>query len=85
LKQFITVSLLTIQDVFVSSDDIASKAETASLNDLTIELYIVYKYYASGHYPSSGPQTGTSSIDWTQLSRSYLKMETESSLRNVLF
>jgi hypothetical protein len=28
---------------------------------------------------------GTSSIDWAQLSRFYLKMETESSLRNVVF
>jgi hypothetical protein len=28
---------------------------------------------------------GTSSIDWTQLSRSYLKTEKESSLRNVVF
>jgi hypothetical protein len=27
---------------------------------------------------------GTSSIDWTQLSRFYLKTETESSLRNVI-
>jgi hypothetical protein len=27
---------------------------------------------------------GTSSIDWTQLSRSHLKMETESGLRNVV-
>jgi hypothetical protein len=30
-------------------------------------------------------QIGTSSIDWDQLSRFYLKMETESSLRNVVF
>jgi hypothetical protein len=29
------------------------------------------------------PEIGTSSIDWTQLSRFYLKTETESSLRNV--
>jgi hypothetical protein len=28
---------------------------------------------------------GTSSIDWAQLSRFYLKAETESSLRNVVF
>jgi hypothetical protein len=27
---------------------------------------------------------GTSSIDWTQLSKSYLKTETEPSLRNVV-
>jgi hypothetical protein len=31
------------------------------------------------------PEIGTSSIDWTQLSRFYLKTETESSLRNVAF
>jgi hypothetical protein len=31
------------------------------------------------------PEIGTSSIDWTQLSRSYLKTETESGLRNVAF
>jgi hypothetical protein len=32
-----------------------------------------------------GPVIGTSSIDWAQLSRFYLKMETESSPRNVAF
>jgi hypothetical protein len=32
-----------------------------------------------------GPEIGTSSIDWAQLSRFYLKTETESSLRNVVF
>jgi hypothetical protein len=31
------------------------------------------------------PEIETSSIDWAQLSRFYLKTETESSLRNVLF
>jgi hypothetical protein len=31
------------------------------------------------------PERGTSSIYWTQLSRCYLKAETESSLRNVVF
>jgi hypothetical protein len=30
------------------------------------------------------PETETSSIDWVQLSRFYLKTETESSLRNVV-
>jgi hypothetical protein len=30
------------------------------------------------------PEIGTSSIDWVQLSTLYLKMETESSLRNVV-
>jgi hypothetical protein len=33
----------------------------------------------------SGPEIGTCSIDWAQLSRFYLKTETESSLRNVVF
>jgi hypothetical protein len=32
-----------------------------------------------------GPEIGTSSIDWTQLSRFFLKTETEFSLRNVVF
>jgi hypothetical protein len=47
--------------------------------------------YVFGQYPSSclclkrRPEIGTSSIDWNQLSRSYLKTETESSLRNVMF
>jgi hypothetical protein len=31
------------------------------------------------------PEIGTSSIDWAQLSRFYLKTETESSLGNVVF
>jgi hypothetical protein len=31
------------------------------------------------------PEIGTSSVDWVQLSRFYLKTETESSLRNVVF
>jgi hypothetical protein len=59
-----------------------------------------YKYYVSGHYPSSclyltTPSClffktqrfgeGTSSNDWAQLSKFYLKTETESSLRNVVF
>jgi hypothetical protein len=33
----------------------------------------------------SGPEIGTSPIDWAQLSEFYLKTETESSLRNVMF
>jgi predicted membrane protein len=32
-----------------------------------------------------GPEIGTSSIDWAQLCRFYLKTETEFSLRNVMF
>jgi hypothetical protein len=58
-----------------------------------------YKYYVSGHYPPSylyfkthsfgdwilSPEIGTSSIDWGQLTKFHLKMETESSLRNVVF
>jgi hypothetical protein len=36
--------------------------------------------------PSSGETySGTSSVDWAQMSRFYLKTETESSLRNVVF
>jgi hypothetical protein len=31
------------------------------------------------------PEIGTSSIDWAKLSRFYLKTETETSLRNVVF
>jgi hypothetical protein len=31
------------------------------------------------------PEIGSSSIDWTQLSRFYLKTETESSIRNTVF
>jgi hypothetical protein len=34
---------------------------------------------------SQSPEILTSSLDLTQLSRFYLKMETESSLRNVVF
>jgi hypothetical protein len=30
-------------------------------------------------------ESGTSSVDWTQLSRSHLKTETESSFRNLAF
>jgi hypothetical protein len=33
----------------------------------------------------SGPEIGASSIYWIQLSRFYLRTETESSLRNVVF
>jgi hypothetical protein len=33
----------------------------------------------------SRPEIGTSCIDWVQLSRFYLKTETDSSLRNILF
>jgi hypothetical protein len=33
----------------------------------------------------ASPEIGTSSIDWTQLSRFQLKMETESSFRNTVF
>jgi hypothetical protein len=31
------------------------------------------------------PEIGTSSINWAQMSEFYLKTETESSLRNVVF
>jgi hypothetical protein len=59
-----------------------------------------YKYYVSGHCPSScfylkhSPvytskhnisEIGISSINWAQLSRFYLKTETECSLQNVVF
>jgi hypothetical protein len=40
---------------------------------------------SSAHPKSPGPEIGTSSIDWAQLSRFYLKTETEFSLRNVVF
>jgi hypothetical protein len=56
-----------------------------------VELHNLYKYHVFGHYPSSYLYLntvlfiGTSSIDWAQLSRFYLKTETESSLRNVVF
>jgi hypothetical protein len=33
----------------------------------------------------SGPEIGTSSIDWAQKSRFFLRTETDSSLRNVVF
>jgi hypothetical protein len=73
---------------------------------------IQYRYYVSGHYPSSCfyletstclyskiqcfgdrilplssglPEARTNSINRAQLSRFYLKMEAESSLRNVVF
>jgi hypothetical protein len=32
-----------------------------------------------------GPETVTSCIDWAQLSRFYLKVETKSSIRNFVF
>jgi hypothetical protein len=41
------------------------------------KLHNLYKYYS--------PEIGTSSIDWAQKSRFYLKTGTESSLRNVVF
>jgi hypothetical protein len=58
----------------------------------------LYKY-VSGHYPSSclyfktlrfedqslSPEIGTSCNDWAQLSRFYLKSETESTFRNGVF
>jgi hypothetical protein len=52
--------------------------------------FYVYKYYVSRHYQSpcftpSSPEIRTSSIDWAQLSRVYLKTETESSLQKVFF
>jgi hypothetical protein len=36
-------------------------------------------------YTPLSPEIGNISIDWAQLSRFYLKTETESSLRNVMF
>jgi hypothetical protein len=80
----------------------------ALLLSFTVIKYCLYRYYVSGHYPSSclylqalsclycktqrfgdwilspSPETGTSSIDWAQLSRFYLKAVTEPSLRNVV-
>jgi hypothetical protein len=45
---------------------------------LLLLLFFFFFFFGS-------PEIGTSSIDWTQLSRFYLKTETESSLRNVVF
>jgi hypothetical protein len=36
-------------------------------------------------YQCGRPEIWTSSIDWAQLSRFHLKMETEPSVRNVVF
>jgi hypothetical protein len=40
------------------------------------------KTYSVGHL---SPEIETTSSDWAQLSKFYLKTETESSLRNVVF
>jgi hypothetical protein len=41
--------------------------------------------YTISRYWYRCPEIGTSCIDWAQLSRFYLKTETESSLGNVVF
>jgi hypothetical protein len=82
-----------------SLDSDVIKLTTTKFN--VTEIYIsmnYYNYYVFGHYPSSclclktqcylffsGLEIGTNSIDWAQLSRFYLKAETESSLRNVVY
>jgi hypothetical protein len=45
---------------------------------------LCYRSQTSGHQHQH-KKAGTSSINWAQLSRFQLKMETESSLRNVVF
>jgi hypothetical protein len=41
--------------------------------------------YTESWYWHRCPEIGTSSIDWAQLRKFYLKTETECSLRNVVF
>jgi hypothetical protein len=48
-------------------------------------LCVVYDSYSPSWCWYRCPEMGTRSIDWGQLSRFYLKTETESSLRNVVF
>jgi hypothetical protein len=53
----------------------------------TFRSYL-HNQYGPGVYPNFrkfGPEIASSSIDWAQLSRFYLKTETESSHRNVVF
>jgi hypothetical protein len=46
-------------------------------------LDIIHRLVSILDCPVYGPEIGTSSTDWAQLSRFYLKTETKSSLRNV--
>jgi hypothetical protein len=46
---------------------------------------VVPALYALNMYWCTYPEIGSSSIDWFQLSRFYLKTETEPSIRNVVF
>jgi hypothetical protein len=52
-----------------------------NLNDYKICLYVVTFYI---FYLCLCPELATSSIDWTQLCRFYLKTEAESRLRNIV-
>jgi hypothetical protein len=47
-------------------------------------VYAVLGFYILS-YVGAGVRRSTRYIDWAQLSRFYLKTETESSLRNVVF
>jgi hypothetical protein len=81
----------------VAADILNKQART--VNEWSF-LSLEYKYYVSGHHPSScfylktkrfgnwilssSLEIGTSSIDWTQLIKFSLKLKTKSSLRNVV-
>jgi hypothetical protein len=46
---------------------------------------VVFGFYTPSWCWHRCPEMGTSSIDWAQLSRFYLKTETESNLRSAVF
>jgi hypothetical protein len=48
-------------------------------------VYAVFGLYTLSCVVAGGTERGTNSIDWAQPSMFYLKTETESSLRNVMF
>jgi hypothetical protein len=48
-------------------------------------FYVKHNVSETGLCLRLRPETGTSSVDWAQLSMYHLKTETESSLRNAVF
>jgi hypothetical protein len=83
----------------LSDDHPAVNSTKARISELSLFLLFHQKWVFEGCswnklacqtislllYISVHLEIGTSSVDWTQLNRFYLKTETESSLRNVVF
>jgi hypothetical protein len=80
---FVLWEVLEKTDTFLKVCDVGTLLQILCFWTLSIVLFIFQN--ATFRRPDSVSDFRTSSMNWAQLSRFYLKTETESSLRNVMF